>query len=182
MPDAARRDDNHACPNPTPRPHVGGPITVTSNNVDTNSKGQARATDRMRCTGVPTVNFIVTGSKTVEINGLMAARKTDKTMHPGPGSITHAVITPIAAIRYIARARILDLPLIGSGPMMRSSCTRRYPGTRRRLSAVGHGRGGEEHLRWSQAAAPRRIVLGSRGQDPRRRCPSTPILSQVESM
>src|SRR6476646_4127854 len=30
-----------------------------------------------------------------------------------PGSVTHAVITPIAATRYIARARIVDLPLFG---------------------------------------------------------------------
>lgn len=89
MPDAARVDDDHACPCPTPQAHVGGPIdSPASTNVETNSKGAARATDTLTCTPVNLKNFIVTGSPTVEINGKMAARKTDFTMHPGPGTIT----------------------------------------------------------------------------------------------
>ncbi|MFO0587856.1 MAG: PAAR domain-containing protein [Polyangiaceae bacterium] len=88
MPDAARVDDKHACPCPTPQAHVGGPIdNPASTNVETNSKGAARATDKLTCTPVNLKNFIVTGSTTVEINGKLAARKTDKTMHPGPGTI-----------------------------------------------------------------------------------------------
>jgi len=88
MPDAARVGDNQQCTMPTPRPHVGGPITTGSENVDTNSIRQVRATDRAVCTGVPIVNFVVTGSTTVEINGKLAARKTDKMMHAPPGAIT----------------------------------------------------------------------------------------------
>lgn len=88
MPEAARVTDNHVCPCPTPTAHVGGPIDApASANVETNSLGAARATDLLTCTGVPAKNFIVTGSTTVEINGKLAARKTDKTMHPGPGDI-----------------------------------------------------------------------------------------------
>lgn len=86
---AARVGDNHNCPCPTPQAHVGGPVDPpASANVDTNSKGAARATDKLTCTGVAVKNFIVTGSLTVEINSKMAARKADKTMHPGPGEIT----------------------------------------------------------------------------------------------
>lgn len=88
MPDAARVADKHACPCPTPQPHVGGPIDApASSNVQTNSKGAARATDTLTCEPVKLKNFIVTGSLTVEINGKLAARKTDFTMHPGPGTI-----------------------------------------------------------------------------------------------
>src|SRR5688572_9559313 len=89
MPDTARVADKHACPCPTPQAHVGGPIdSPASTNVETNTKGAARATDLLTCEPVKIKNFIVTGSPTVEINGKMAARKTDKTMHPGPGEIT----------------------------------------------------------------------------------------------
>lgn len=88
MPDAARVDDNHVCPCPTPQAHVGGPIDApASTNVETNALGAARATDKLTCTPVSLKNYIVTGSTTVEINGKMAARKTDFTMHPGPGAI-----------------------------------------------------------------------------------------------
>lgn len=83
MPDAARQGDHHACDNQEPKAHTGGPIQPDcSPDVDTNQLPQARATDRLECSGVPVVNFIVTGSATVEINGKLAARKTDKTMHP----------------------------------------------------------------------------------------------------
>lgn len=89
MPDAARVDDDHDCPCPTPQLHVGGPIdSPASTNVETNTLGAARATDTLTCEPVSLKNFIVTGSPTVEINGKMAARKTDFTMHVGPGTIT----------------------------------------------------------------------------------------------
>lgn len=88
MPDAARVDDKHACPCPTPQPHVGGPIdSPASPDVETNSKGAARATDTATCEPVKLKNFIVTGSLTVEINGKMAARLSDRTMHAPPGAI-----------------------------------------------------------------------------------------------
>lgn len=88
MPDAARVGDKHTCTNPNPAAHVGGPVAAPcSPNVETNSLAQGRATDLLDCTPVNLKNFIVTGSSTVEINGKLAARKTDKTMHPPPGEI-----------------------------------------------------------------------------------------------
>ena len=88
MPEAARVDDKHKCPCPTPQAHVGGPIIkAASPTVETNTKEAARATDQLMCTPVGLKNFIVTGSQTVEINGKLAARKTDFTMHPGRGKI-----------------------------------------------------------------------------------------------
>lgn len=87
---AARVGDNHTCPCVTPGtppvPHVGGPvIPPCSTNVQTNNQPQARGTDKLTCVGPP--NFIVTGSATVLVNNLPAARQTSKTMHPPPGSI-----------------------------------------------------------------------------------------------
>jgi uncharacterized Zn-binding protein involved in type VI secretion len=73
---------------PVPTPHVGGPIKPPcSTTVQTNGLGQARATDQLQCTGSPAPDFIVTGSTTVMIDNLMAARQTDKTMHAPPGMI-----------------------------------------------------------------------------------------------
>jgi len=83
MPDAARIDDNHTCPNTAPHAHVGGPVTEGSTNVETNAKAQARVTDRTRCTGVNKNDLILMGSATVEVNGLPAARKTDRVTHGG---------------------------------------------------------------------------------------------------
>lgn len=88
MPRAARVKDLHLCPAFTPLPHVGGPIKApASRNVETNSLGAARTTDELTCVVVGLTNFIVTGSATVEINGKLASRQWDKTMHPGPGVI-----------------------------------------------------------------------------------------------
>ncbi|EYF01316.1 PAAR domain-containing protein [Chondromyces apiculatus] len=87
MPKAARVGDFHLCLAFTPLPHVGGPIvSVCSPNVETNSRNQARSGDRLQC--IPSINFIVTGSGSVEINGQLAARKTDRTMHQPLGLIT----------------------------------------------------------------------------------------------
>lgn len=86
MPKAARVGDKHICPAPTPLPHVGlTVIPVCSQNVETNSRQQARSGDRLQC--IPMINFIVTGSGTVQINGRLAARENDRTMHPPPGVI-----------------------------------------------------------------------------------------------
>lgn len=88
MPRAARVRDLHLCPAFTPLPHIGGPIqSPASSNVETNSLGAARLTDELKCIVPGLANFIVTGSATVEINGKLAARQWDKTMHPGPGTI-----------------------------------------------------------------------------------------------
>jgi uncharacterized Zn-binding protein involved in type VI secretion len=83
---AARVTDPQVCACPTPNPHGGGPILPPcSLNVVTNALPQARATDQAVCPGPP--NFIVTGSSSVMVDGLMAARMTDKMMHPPPGMI-----------------------------------------------------------------------------------------------
>jgi uncharacterized Zn-binding protein involved in type VI secretion len=72
-------------PGTPPVPHVGGPVQPPcSTNVQTNNLAQARGTDRLTCSGGPP-NFIVTGSGTVLVNNLPAARLTSKTMHPPPG-------------------------------------------------------------------------------------------------
>src|SRR5438105_3347424 len=91
MPPAARVSDTHTCTmiDPGPKPHmvgpVGGPIKPPcSTTVETDHLGQARATDQLQCL-TPPPNFIVTGSTSVDVDGLMAARQTDKTMHPPPG-------------------------------------------------------------------------------------------------
>jgi uncharacterized Zn-binding protein involved in type VI secretion len=87
MPPASRVTDMQVCTTASPSPHGGGPILPPcSPDVMTNVLPQARVTDRAVCVGP--LNFIVTGSTTVMVNGLMAARMTDKMMHPPPGMIT----------------------------------------------------------------------------------------------
>jgi uncharacterized Zn-binding protein involved in type VI secretion len=75
--------DNHTCPlSDGPKPHVGGPILPPcALNVQTNSLGQARATDRAVCASAP--DAILMGSMSVRVNSLMAARQTDQTVHGG---------------------------------------------------------------------------------------------------
>lgn len=87
MPGAARVGDNHVCPSPTPAPHGGGPVgPAGSPMVMTNGMSQARAADPLTC-AAPVPNFIVTGARTVLVDGQPAARVSDKTMHPPPGQI-----------------------------------------------------------------------------------------------
>lgn len=87
MPPAARANaDSHVCSTPTPLPHVGGYINGPgSPQVLVNGYPLVRASDTCLCT--PAVNFIVTGARWVWVDGLLAARETDKTMHPPPGSV-----------------------------------------------------------------------------------------------
>jgi uncharacterized Zn-binding protein involved in type VI secretion len=89
MPPAARVTDNHVCPAVDPisgAPHTGGPLLPPGSlNVVSDGLGIARVTDRLTC-AVPVPDFVVTGSATVLINNLPAARMTDKTMHGGPAS------------------------------------------------------------------------------------------------
>ena len=89
---AARVTDQHVCPmvDPGPKPHVGGPINPPcSPNVQTCLQPQARVTDQATC-ATPPPDFIVTGSSTVLVNNLMAARMTDKHMHAQGPIITGA--------------------------------------------------------------------------------------------
>ncbi len=88
MPEAARSDDPHVCHQVDGnRPHRGGPIEyVTRGTVMTGRLPQARAGDRCRCEGPP--SLIVTGSGSVFIDGRRAARKGDLTLHPPPGEVT----------------------------------------------------------------------------------------------
>lgn len=87
MPPAARLLDMHQCNMSTgPVPHTGGPIlSPNSTTVLTGFLPQARATDKCLCVGPP--DFIVTGSGSVLVDGLNAARKTDRTMHQPAGTI-----------------------------------------------------------------------------------------------
>jgi|GEM_PF-497014 len=81
---AARVTDMHVCPmvNPGPVPHVGGPILPPCKvNVLTGKLPQARISDRALCIGPPDV--VVTGSATVLVGGLPAARLGDNTGHGG---------------------------------------------------------------------------------------------------
>jgi uncharacterized Zn-binding protein involved in type VI secretion len=74
---AARNDEPHFCP-----AHGESPLfTLSDGHVRTNSRAQARGSDRAECKGPP--DFIVTGSGTVAINSRPAARQADKTMHQG---------------------------------------------------------------------------------------------------
>lgn len=80
---AARISDMHVCPMMTGLvPHVGGPVAgVCAVNVLTGSLPQARVTDLCICVGPP--DPIAMGSPTVLVNGLMAARMGDPTLHGG---------------------------------------------------------------------------------------------------
>lgn len=67
---------------------MGGPIVdECSEDVETNSRPQARVGDKLTCVIPDVTNFVVTGSGTVEVNGRAAARQFDRTMHPPPGLI-----------------------------------------------------------------------------------------------
>jgi uncharacterized Zn-binding protein involved in type VI secretion len=87
MPPAARVTDPHQCNlSNGSQPHEGGPLEAPgSSTVRTAFQAQARAGDRCRCHGPP--DFVVTGARTVLIDGRPAARKGDHTMHQPGGSI-----------------------------------------------------------------------------------------------
>jgi uncharacterized Zn-binding protein involved in type VI secretion len=79
---AARITDFHVCPafNGT-QPHIGGPVRAGHPTVLIGGKRAARAGDPCTCAGPSDV--IATGSATVTIGGLPAARMLDKTAHGG---------------------------------------------------------------------------------------------------
>lgn len=111
MPPAARKSDIHVCTaiDPGPSPHVGGPITVPcAPDVLTNTLPQVRGTDQATCTGGAAPNFIVTGSGTVLVNNLPAARQTDKTMHPGvPSNALRTTPAPGPGVIAIGSPNVL---------------------------------------------------------------------------
>lgn len=74
---AGRTEDAHDCPC-----HGGGPLKPPTKNVKTNFLMQAAGTDPAECAG-GVLDFIVTGSSTVKVNGQLASRLDDKTMHEG---------------------------------------------------------------------------------------------------
>lgn len=89
---AARITDMHICPMVTGLvPHVGGPISgPCSPNVLTGALLQARVADMCVCVGPP--DIIITGSFTVLVNGLPAARITDLTAHGGIIVLGHPTV------------------------------------------------------------------------------------------
>jgi uncharacterized Zn-binding protein involved in type VI secretion len=83
MPNAARISDFHTCPmvNPGPVPHVGGPVSSGSPDVNVGYIPAARVGDSLVC--VPATDKISRGSANVNINGKQAARIGDPTVHGG---------------------------------------------------------------------------------------------------
>lgn len=86
MPAAARLTDFHECPmvtpEPSPIPHVGGPIIGPGMpTVLIAGLPAARVGDMLQCVGPP--DMIATGSATVFIGAMPAARVGDKTTHGG---------------------------------------------------------------------------------------------------
>jgi uncharacterized Zn-binding protein involved in type VI secretion len=80
---AARVTDMHACPLPTPIPHVGGPILPPGGiTVLIGGLPAARVTDLCVCAAGPP-DVIAMGSVTVLTVGLPAARMGDLTAHGG---------------------------------------------------------------------------------------------------
>jgi uncharacterized Zn-binding protein involved in type VI secretion len=73
----------HTCPmvNPGPVPHVGGPEISGSADVITGYMPQGRVGDTLIC--VPATDKIAKGSSNVLVNGKMAARIGDSTVHGG---------------------------------------------------------------------------------------------------
>ncbi|MFO0610707.1 MAG: PAAR domain-containing protein [Polyangiales bacterium] len=87
MPEAARVGDSHECHQVDGNhPHRGGEVMgPASRTVMTGHQPQARAGDRCHCDGPP--DFITTGSASVYVDGMPAARKGDRTMHMPMGVI-----------------------------------------------------------------------------------------------
>lgn len=99
MPEAARVDDDHSCPQMGPGnvPHQGGKILQEGKRtVFIGGKPAARVGDKAVCKGPP--DAIAKGSSTVKIEGKWAARRTDPTEHgglvtEGCGTVTIADVT-----------------------------------------------------------------------------------------
>ncbi|MBY4611381.1 PAAR domain-containing protein [Rhizobium sp. 9T] len=76
----------HVCPmvDPGPRPHVGGPVSSTSQSfVCVEGVPIATVGDRCTCTGVPTTAGVTSGSSIANIGGKKVARFGDACEHGG---------------------------------------------------------------------------------------------------
>ena len=76
----------HVCPavDPGPKPHVGGPVTSTSQNfVTVEGVPIATVSDKTLCSGVPTSAAITSGSSIANIEGKKIARVGDSCEHGG---------------------------------------------------------------------------------------------------
>lgn len=80
---AARLNDLHVCPmSDGPKPHVGGPILPGANATVMIGKQPASVVgDMCTCAGPP--DTIASGSSSVNINKMPAARMGDSTAHGG---------------------------------------------------------------------------------------------------
>jgi uncharacterized Zn-binding protein involved in type VI secretion len=76
----------HICPmvDPGPKPHVGGPVTVTGQTfVCVEGVPIATVSDKCNCTGVQTTAGITSGSSVASIDGNKIARQGDACEHGG---------------------------------------------------------------------------------------------------
>ena len=140
MPEAARSDDEHECHHVEGnRPHRGGPIEyITRGTVMTGRLPQARAGDRCRCDGPP--SLIVTGSSSVYVDGKQAARKGDLTMHPPPGEVKRG-----CGSVYIGGRRAGAT--LGGGVLSRRTCEKATATRASRSSMQSGGNCGVESVR-----------------------------------
>jgi len=95
---AARLGDMHACPMPTPAPHVGGPIVSGSNTVLIEGMPAARLGDTAACNGPP--DTIVAGCPTVLVGasgGASGATSGASEGESGP--------PPTSSFSYTVRSR-----------------------------------------------------------------------------
>lgn len=115
MPEAARVDDHHVCPQVGPAnvPHQGGKVLPEGKRtVFIGGPPAARVGDKCVCTGPP--DEIAKGSTTVKIEEKWAARRTDPTQHGGTvvegcGTVTIADTTPGAIVLLRAGAPLLEI-------------------------------------------------------------------------
>ncbi len=115
MPEAARIDDDHACPmvGPGNVPHQVGPVIQTGERtVFIGGPAAAHVGDKVKCKGPPAT--IVKGASTVLIEGQPAARRTDPTDHGGTitmgcGTVTIGDSPPGAIGLQKAGAPLLEI-------------------------------------------------------------------------
>lgn len=123
MPKAARKKDDHKCPQQTGRvPHVGGPIQEGDRDVLIGDEEAARVGDKALCRGP--IDTIAKGSRTVLISNRQAARVGDATRHLG--SITKGCRTVLigssAEADALKAAALIGAPFCeAGGPLARAA-------------------------------------------------------------
>lgn len=108
---AARKTDNHTCPSTDPKPHVGGPISAGSQDVEVNKLATARKGDAAVC--LPTLDLIKKGALTVLVNNRQFARQDDPTIHGGQITIGS---TDVIVGSVPAECEFLDHPYTVEAP------------------------------------------------------------------